>query len=238
MSKITTPVGIAHYPYISKPDTKFNEKGEYKVALSIPKAEAKPIIETINAVLLDGMKKVKEAKPNAKIKKAPLPFEDEVDEEGMETGNVRVKFKSKYKPQVFDSEGNVMAEHNVWGGSELKVGGQAVFYSSPSIGCGVTLRLGGVQIIQYVEGSSGADSFGFGKEESGYVATNGSAVPAATNIQEQVDVTDATPAVAAVKAKPKAVRSPPPVEEPKAAPVANSGSLADEIAALVGETDD
>ena len=48
MSKITTPVGIAHYPYISKPDTKFNEKGEYKVALSIPKAEAKPIIETID----------------------------------------------------------------------------------------------------------------------------------------------------------------------------------------------
>lgn len=242
MSKITTPIGITHYPYISKPDTKFNEKGEYKVSLSISKDEAKPIIEIINTVLLDGIKKVKEATPNKKLKKAPLPYADELDDEGMETGNVRFKFKSKYKPQVFDAENNVMVDHNIWGGSEVKVGARAVFYSSPILGQGVTLRMGGVQVIQYVEGSSGADSFGFDVEESGYVTSNGADTGQDSKepkIQERVAVSDAVATAPAPTAKRKAVRPAPSVEEPTAVPVVTKGStLADEISALVGDADD
>jgi len=50
--KITTPVGIAHYPYISKPDTQAVDKGYasvpmYKVNLSIPQEEAQPLVKLI-----------------------------------------------------------------------------------------------------------------------------------------------------------------------------------------------
>ncbi len=70
---------------------------------------------------------------------------------------------------MFDAKGSMMAKHNIYGGSVVKVNGSAAFYDSPSIGAGVTLRLRAVQVIEYVEGSSGAGKFGFG-EEVGFTA--------------------------------------------------------------------
>ena len=56
MSKtFTTPKGVAYYPYISAPDTKFDEQGHYKVNLCIPKEEAEPIIEQIKGELVAGI---------------------------------------------------------------------------------------------------------------------------------------------------------------------------------------
>lgn len=171
----TTPVGVANYPYISKPDTQFDAEGVYKVTLAVPEDEAKPVIELINAELLAGVKALKESKPKTKFKSAPLPYAKELDDDGNETGNVLIKFKSKaaYKPSVFDAKNNPMINHNIWGGSEIKVNGAIAFYSSPSIGQGVTLRLRAVQVIQYVEGSDGASKFNF-EEEDGYVTTSSS----------------------------------------------------------------
>ncbi len=240
-TKILTPKGIAHYPYISKPDEgREYSDGKYKVNLSIPSEEAQPIIEQINAVLLEGIKAVKNKKPNEKIKQAPLPYSNEVDEDGSETGNVIIKFKSKYKPSVVDSKNNLMVDHNIYGGSVIKVGGVLSFYNS-AIGCGVTIRLGAVQLIEYVEGSAGGN-FGFGEEEGFTFSSDES-----TNTQEQVDISVDVPAgnaevaPAPVKAKPKAKAKvkPAPVEEPAKVAVATEGSsLADEIANLIGETDD
>ena len=235
-NKITTPVGIAHYPYISKPDTQAVEKGYatqpmYKVNLSIPSEEAQPIIEQINAVLLAGIKDEKTKNPKKKIKQAPLPYSNEVDDDESETGNVIIKFKSKFKPSVFDAKNKPMVDHNIYGGSEIRVGGMISFYNSPSVGCGVTLRLGGVQVIQYVEGTSGADSFGF-EETEGFTDVGATAATAAT-------ATAATAAKAVAKPKPKAVAKPAPVEEPApAAVVSSQDELANEIAKLVGDTDD
>tara|TARA_R110000803_G_scaffold60921_3_gene120508 strand:+ start:5382 stop:6098 length:717 start_codon:yes stop_codon:yes gene_type:complete len=236
-TKILTPKGIAHYPYISKPDEgREYSDGKYKVNLSIPAEEAQPIIEQINAVLLAGIKAEKDKNPNKKIKSAPIPYSNEVDEDGNETGNVIIKFKSKYKPSVVDAKNNLMVDHNIYGGSVLRVGGVVSFYNS-AIGCGVTIRLGAVQIIEYVEGSAGGN-FGFGEEEGFTFSSNES-----TDTPEEVDISVNVPAAAAEvaptkpKAKPKA--KPVPVEEPAPVAVAKEGtSLADEIANLIGETDD
>lgn len=238
-TKILTPKGIAHYPYISKPDEgREYSDGKYKVNLSIPSEEAQPIIEQINAVLLAGIKAEKDKSPNKKIKQAPLPYSNEVDEDGNETGNVIVKFKSKYKPSVVDAKNNLMVDHNIYGGSVIKVGGVLTFYNS-AIGCGVTIRLGAVQLIEYVEGSAGGN-FGFGEEEGFTFSSDES-----TDTQEQVDISVNVPAAAAevapapVKAKAKPKAKPTPVEEPAPVAVATEGSsLADEIANLIGETDD
>ena len=52
----TTPKGVAYFPYISQPDTKFDEAGVYKVNLCLPKEEAEPVIKLINAEIVGGIK--------------------------------------------------------------------------------------------------------------------------------------------------------------------------------------
>ena len=229
----TTNKGVAYYPYISAPDTKFDESGHYKVNLCLSKEEAKPVTDLIQGEILAGIKAMKEAKPNKQIKQAPLPYHDELDDDtGEPTGNVIIKFKSKaaYKPAVFDAKGSMMAKHNI--------------YDSPSIGAGVTLRLRAVQVIEYVEGSSGAGKFGFG-EEVGFTSDESVAVNdevAVGNGNLSIDLEEKhTPAPApAPKAEPAPAPKARVVEEPAPAPVASSEAddLAAEIAKLVGDNAD
>jgi hypothetical protein len=44
LKKLTSPVGTAIYPHLSKPDTKFNEDGEYRVNLRLSMDDAKPLV--------------------------------------------------------------------------------------------------------------------------------------------------------------------------------------------------
>ena len=238
----TTAKGIAYYPYISAPDTKFDEQGHYKVNLCLSEEDAQPVIELIKQSVVEGIKALKKDKPNTEIKQAPLPFSKEVDDDGNPTGNVIIKFKSKaaYKPAVFDSIGNMMTNSNIYGGSEIKVNGSCAFFHTAMIGAGVSIRLRAVLVIQNVEGANGATKFGF-EEVEGFT------------IEEDVSVSEATPAAAAEKvvpAKPKVVQAikpaqqvkptpvQKPVEEPKAAKtVSGADDLAAEIAQLVGDVD-
>ena len=81
----TTAKGIAYYPYISAPDTKFDEQGHYKVNLCLSEEDAQPVIEVIKQTVVEGIKALKKEKPNMEIKQAPLPFSKEVDEDGNPT---------------------------------------------------------------------------------------------------------------------------------------------------------
>ena len=235
----TTNKGVAYYPYISAPDTKFDDSGHYKVNLCLSKEDAKNVTDLVQGEILAGIKAMKDAKPSKQIKQAPLPYHDELDDDtGEPTGNVIIKFKSKaaYKPAVFDAKGSMMAKHNIYGGSVVKVNGSAAFYDSPSIGAGVTLRLRAVQVIEYVEGSSGAGKFGFG-EEVGFTADESVVGNLSIEIEEK-------PAPAPVAEIQQPDPAPQPkarvVEEPAPAPVVSSEAddLAAEIARLVGDNAD
>ena len=235
----TTEKGVAYYPYISAPDTKFDEQGHYKVNLCLPKEDAKSVIELINSEILNGIKALKEQKPNKNIKQAPVPYHDELDEEtGEPTGNVVIKFKSKaaYKPAVFDSKGNMMTNSNIYGGSVLKVNGSCAFYDSPAVGVGVSLRLRAVQVIQYVEGAQGASKFGFGEEAGFTVSEEVETSEPVTTAPVVEEVVKEEPIVEAPAPAPK----PKVVEEPKPAPAVKSEAddLAAEIAKLVGDVKD
>ena len=238
----TTAKGIAYYPYISAPDTKFDEQGHYKVNLCLSEEDAQPVIEVIKQTVVEGIKALKKDKPNMEIKQAPLPFSKEVDEDGNPTGNVIIKFKSKaaYKPAVFDSKGNMMTNSNIYGGSILKVGGLASFYHTKMLGAGVSIRLSAVQIIEYVEGSQGAEKFGFIEEEGFTLSEDVST--------SETDSAAAAEEVAPAPAKPKVVQAIKPaqqvkpvetqesVEEPKAVKTASDAdSLASEIADLINK---
>lgn len=165
----TTPKGIAQYPWLSTPDTKFSEEGEYKVNLILPKQEAIPVLKEINQIYAENVEKETKKAKGAEIKKANPPFAEELNEEGQPTGNIILRFKSKaaYKPAIFDAKGIPMIDSNIWGGSEIKVNGSIAPYYTPLIGAGVALRLRAVQVIQYVQGNSSSSRFGF-EEEVGY----------------------------------------------------------------------
>lgn len=245
----TTAKGEAYYPYISAPDTKFDESGHYKVNLCLSQEDAAPVLEIIKNIIAENKASLEQAGQGKKLKKAaPLPFEQELDEDTNEpTGNIIIKFKSKaaYKPAVFDADAQMMNKHNIYGGSKIKVSSKCDFYNSPSIGYGVALRLRAVQVLEYVEGSSNGNKFGFDQEEGFTIGEEFTAevTPAPEPVaQEPVAV-----AVAEVPkpAPTKVVEAPKPApkvaEEPAPVPSANGAAndLAAEIAQLVeGAADD
>lgn len=184
--RYVTDVGVAIYPHLTKPDTKFNADGEYKVKLRLnPDSMIRDVqgreVSDVQTFLDDMMlKAVEKARQENKgrIKEGDPPYT--IDDE---TGDLLVNFKLKavvrtkegstfsQKPALFDAKGKPITPESIWGGSKIKVSFEVVPYYTKIAGAGVTLRLRAVQVLELVTGGSGgsAESFGFGEEE-GYEA--------------------------------------------------------------------
>jgi len=207
----TTPVGVAQYPWLSKPDTKFSEAGDYKVNLVLTKEKALPILKQINDVFLANLEEETKKAKGKEVKKANPPFAEELDEEGKATGNIILRFKSKaeYKPSLFDSKANSIEDVNVWSGSEIKVNGSIAPYYTSLIGAGVSLRLRAVQIINLVEGGRSASGYGF-EEQEGYEHE-----PVAIDKAPDAFVNEESETIEepVVVSKPQAVKEPTPIQK-------------------------
>lgn len=175
-TRITTPKGIAQFAWLNKADTKFNDLGEYKVNLVVPKEDAAAFAKKVEAIRNEFIAGDK------KKKKAPLPFAQAVDDQGNETGDIIIKTKVKNsrtrdggiwerKPKLFDAGGNKI-DANVGGGSTIKLNVQVYVWDVATAGgVGVMLQPVAVQVIDLVEfgGGESADSFGFDVED-GFVS--------------------------------------------------------------------
>ena len=181
--RYVTPAGTAQYPYLTKPDTKFNPDGEYKLKLEIPGAAAQDIVTFLDEQHEAAQAKAKKENPGKKIKEGTCPYE--VDED---SGKVTVSFKLKAKvtpkngdpfeqrPAIFDAKGKPLQDVNVGGGSKVKVAYEMVPYYTAIAGAGISLRLKAVQVIDLKEYSGGASAEGYGfGEEDGYEAEDNSA---------------------------------------------------------------
>jgi len=100
LAKIVSPRGIAVYPWLNRPDTKFSEGGDYKVTLKVGAADAQPLVEKLDEIINDFH--LEESKRNPKVKQYTVspPYEEEVDDQGNLTGNLLFKFKQKAKIQT------------------------------------------------------------------------------------------------------------------------------------------
>lgn len=151
--KVMTEKGIARFPSLTKPDTKFAPEGEYKVGVILSTEAAQKIIDRItqeaskiyeatkeelkeSIKTLKGEKLVKAKKALAELKLGDMPFKPVYDEDGNETGEVVLNFKMKatrkdkegktikMAPKLFDSKGNPLKlDKDIWGGSVIKVAG-------------------------------------------------------------------------------------------------------------------
>lgn len=176
LTKYTTSVGIARYPHLSEPDTKFDEDGVYTTQLILDVddvEELEGLIETAKNELAD---EIRSQKPNTKFKDGASPITDH-DEDATKR-IVKFKLKAKggkgsetwdQKPAIFDAKAKPFTgSENIGGGSKIKVSCEIVPYHTALAGLGVSLRLKAVQVIDLVEftGKTGdASAHGFSEEE-------------------------------------------------------------------------
>lgn len=178
-NRFTTPKGLAQYPSIKTPDTKFNPEGDYKVNLVMEDDEkTNALVSKLEAILEDFYENDDDVLyAISKGRKVVTQDIYEKDEEG----RIVMKFKQKavitkkdgskipVKIRQFDSKGKPI-DVNIGRDSVIKVSFTANPYYMPFTStCGISLRLLAVQVISLNEfGDASASSYGFEEEEEGY----------------------------------------------------------------------
>lgn len=188
-TRYVSPKGVAVWPKLNEPDTKFKAEGEYTVKLAYDPADPavqalikkleKQRDEEFAAFLSENPKKKKTATA------APV-FTEEVDEEGEETGRILMTFKMRasgkskktgksftMKPDIFDAHKSQLKNPpQIGSGSELRVSFEpSGWFVESAKAFHLSLRMSAVQIIELVEfGVRDADAYGFDEEEDGFAA--------------------------------------------------------------------
>lgn len=189
--KFISPRGIALFPWLNKPDTKF-DPAAFKTTLRVPGDQAEAFIAMIDAnteaYRPTAMEELKDPKKKASFKKAgkldekgnPIvhtPYTEVLDDNGDPTGEIDFAFKCpaegkdkstgktwKNKIVMFDANKKELVGIQVWGGSEIKVRCTMNAYLTTLAGLGTSLRMDAVQIFKLSSGS-GANASGFEVEE-------------------------------------------------------------------------
>jgi len=195
--RFVSPKGIAVWPRLNEPDTKFNPDGDYTVALAFEgkDKEFRKLVKVLERARDERFAEWRSENPKLKKVATVAPvYVEETDENGDETGRMLLRFKMRaggvskrtgkpftMKPDIFDAQNSKLETPlNIGGGSTLKVafdlsGG----YVASAKKYYLSLRLNAVQILDLVEyGARDAESYGFSTED-GYVATKPDKFPSA-----------------------------------------------------------
>jgi len=180
-----TPTGVAKYPHLNKPD-EYEGKRRWSTKLVLPREEAEPLVAQVDEAWAAAAQAfAKEAKTPASKRalKAPhLPYTEELDRDGNETGNVEFSFSRpaefvdrrtgeavSIRIGLFDAKLKPLTEE-VWGGSKIKVAYELNPYHTGA-NAGVQLRLVAAQVIDLVTRGDAANGSVFGfSEEDGFVS--------------------------------------------------------------------
>ncbi len=181
---LVTPLGIAKYAWLNKPDTKFSQKpeGEFKVRILIEDNEQGRAF--CDKVIEAGKAFAKET--DVKLKKtfhSPFIFPEDVDEDDFlpEEGKEKPKYdedyrgkiffdaKSVFKPGLIDAK-KVELPENVYPmpGDKIKV--KIAVSPYDGLGSGIALKLNVVQLIEKNTSFSGKPNTDGFDEEDGYEA--------------------------------------------------------------------
>ena len=163
--------GIAQYPRLNNPDTKFDELGIYKADIVMSAEAAAPIMKALAVIF-------KAHTGKAPAKSGNTMWEPALDDEGEETGEILFKMRIKNRmskkggvwdrrPLAIDAKKKPLDESiQIWGGSTLK--SQVDVYEWDAGGKkGVSLQPLVVQVLDLKTGS-GAPDLGAFDEEDGY----------------------------------------------------------------------
>lgn len=187
--KTTTPKGIASWPRLNTPDTKFDPRGKYsaKLRLEAARPDVQAFVATLEKLRDDFMAETvaalradKKAALALEIKAGDVIRVERDQETGDETGYLifsasmyasgERKDGSKWvqKPSIFSAKGVKLENPPVIsGGSELKLSVELEpFINQTSKTVSVSVRLKGAQVIKLSSGGQRTFSdFGFEAEE-------------------------------------------------------------------------
>ena len=161
MDRVVSPRGNVTWAYIERPNTKFSEEGEYQLAFTIPRKDAKKFMAQIDGWMDESLK------DSGASKQADPPYKEDGDD---------VLFKFKQKPffksktgekrkvtiRLIDSKLHP-CNASIGRGSEVKVSFRPVTWMVQG-GAGVTMYMDAVQIINLIPYNPVAD-MGFEEEE-------------------------------------------------------------------------
>jgi len=181
-SKAWTIRGIAVFPRVNVPDTKFKDQGEYSLKIGKDAEDAQKLIAALEKFYNDGYQPMCEKEKKKSLKRAVTrPWAPEVDKDSEEeTGQILFTVKAgasgvskktgkkwKFELPLFDAKMKPTTKV-VWGGSEVVVSFEPYVWYTAALGYGISLRLNGVQVINLVTGGArDASALGF-TEEDGY----------------------------------------------------------------------
>lgn len=172
----TSPAGIAVWPKLDRPDTKFDADGVFSTGLRMSAKDAAPMMKMIDKMMDDMTASVAAEQRGRAPKRGDPPYRPFREEDGSESGDIVFNFKmkavSRYKdrvdnraPAIFDAAGKPMVLNGpVGGGSKMRVAYSASAYFVPAIGVGVSLRLEAVQILELVKRFDRNDAATYGFE--------------------------------------------------------------------------
>lgn len=189
---LTTPKGIAAYPWLNKADEKYNPV-RYKTQLHVDIDDAQPLISKLEEMLAAYYDEVVEREGGEKyeeIRKADLPFYEEDDKIIFQTHvnkfgeNKKTGDKWTNEVAFYDAAGRFMEDGKrptVGNGSVIKVSFEPNLWAMPDtegkgkakktfLNVGIQMRLKGIQVISISQGSGAksASQMGFEAEEGGY----------------------------------------------------------------------
>lgn len=161
MSKvIVTPVGVAVFPHLQNPDTRFNDNGVYQCRLHVDEASFNAFKGQIDELFEKAYKNECTIKDTVVPKASSNPikvtdegsFEIYAKQEAMK--QTKTKGLLQFRVAAYNAKGTKIQMPGVGSGSELKMAVEPHFWNVPSQGFGMTLRLRSVQIITLKEFSS------------------------------------------------------------------------------------
>jgi hypothetical protein len=190
--KFKTPIGVAVYPYLDKPD-EYKGKKNYRVRLRLPAADAKPLVDKIDELMeairkdekVVAAKKKRKAEQKANPKKnlpdipEHTPYKNVLNDNDEDTGEVEFDFKAlaegvygeghkkagqtwRRSVDLFDAKGKKF-KGAVWSGSRIRVSYTIdSYFINTQVGYGVKLYLEAAKIIELVQGGSNRSADEYG----------------------------------------------------------------------------
>tara|TARA_R110000796_G_scaffold195349_4_gene311922 strand:- start:11 stop:568 length:558 start_codon:yes stop_codon:yes gene_type:complete len=152
---LTSPEGIAKWPYLTEPDIEFNSDGLFHTKLTCKKEDSVKIKKVIDDLIALEVKKSHDLNPDKAIKKSYPYIED--GEEITFNFKMNAKGVRKFDKKPFTQEPNILnadmsafdKSQKIWGDSTLQITFEPYAWNM-SIGIGCTLRIKEVQVIQLV----------------------------------------------------------------------------------------
>lgn len=165
---LLTPIGVASYPYLTKPDTKFGNKYHTKLTFDATAGSGAEFAQQLEDLAEKHYQQcLKDAQRGKRVKKADLPFINNGDGTVTITAKLNAEGVNGKTQQAFTQKPTIYDEKNrpwdlntgIFSGFELRLQVEVVPYNTPTLGAGVSLRLKAVKVEKRVERGN-ANPFG------------------------------------------------------------------------------